>query len=102
VAIFTDKSPMPVFPRWAAWYSLFMAFGSLTGSLIPFVVAGPFAWNGVIGFWVAAAVYFAWFAIMLSQFHVANRLSRNSIETPVSADRDEAEDRSNASSTAIA
>jgi hypothetical protein len=102
VAIFTDKSPVPVFPRWAAWYSLFMAFGSLTGSLIPFVVAGPFAWNGVIGFWVAAAVYFAWFAIMLSQFHVANRHSRNEIETPISADRDETDDRSNTSSAAIA
>jgi len=81
VAIFSDKSPTPVFPRWVAWYSLFMAFGSLTGSLIPFVISGPFAWNGVMGFWVAAVVYFAWFAIMLSQFHLANQRARNDIRS---------------------
>jgi len=81
VAIFSDKSPTPVFPRWVAWYSLFMAFGSLTGSLIPFVISGPFAWNGVMGFWVAAVVYFAWFAIMLSQFHLANQCARNDIRS---------------------
>ena len=77
VAIFNDRSETPVFPRWVAWYSLFMAFGSLTGSLIPFVTSGPFAWNGFIGFWVAAVVYFAWFSIMLCQFHVADRRARN-------------------------
>ncbi|MBI3216210.1 MAG: hypothetical protein HYZ38_20525 [Mycobacterium sp.] len=101
-AIFSEKSSVPVFPRWVAWYSLFMAFGSLTGSLIPFVTSGPFAWNGVIGFWVAAGVFFAWFAIMLIQFHIANRLSRSDITSQDSASRYETGDRSGATSTSIA
>lgn len=82
VAIFSDKSDAPVFPRWVAWYSLFMAFGSLMGSLIPFFTSGPFAWNGVMGFWVAAVVYFTWFAIMLGQLHLANRRACNGVRSP--------------------
>jgi hypothetical protein len=34
-----------------------------------------------MGFWVAAVVYFAWFAIMLSQFHLANQRARNDIRS---------------------
>ncbi|ORA11423.1 hypothetical protein [Mycobacterium arosiense] len=79
-AIFCDKSPSPVFPRWFGWYSLFMAFGSLMGSLIPFFTGGPFAWNGAVGFFVAAMVYFAWFAIMLTQLHLVCR--RGSVQGP--------------------
>lgn len=77
-AIFADKSTAPVFPRWVAWYSLFMAFGSLMGSLIPFFTSGPFAWNGFISFWVAAAVFFAWFVIILIQFIKIYRRARAS------------------------
>lgn len=84
-AIFSDKNSTPVFPRWVGWYSLFMAFGSLTGSLIPFFVDGPFAWNGFISFWVAAAVYFTWFAIMLAQLHLALRHERANIGTVAAA-----------------
>jgi hypothetical protein len=76
VCIFSDKSVTPVFPRWVAWFSLFMAFGSLMGSLIPFFTSGPFAWNGIVGFYIAALVYFAWFAIMLTQLHLAYRRER--------------------------
>jgi len=82
VAIFNDQSDVPVFPRWVGWYSLFMAFGSLTGSLIPFVTSGPFAWNGMVGFWVAAVVYFTWFAILLTQFHLAIRGTSSNIRQP--------------------
>ncbi|OPX11967.1 hypothetical protein [Mycobacterium sp. AT1] len=102
VAIFSDKSPVPVFPRWAAWYSLFMAFGSLTGSLIPFVVSGPLAWNGVIGFWVAAPVYFAWFAIMLSQLHIANENARSDFRIDVGDSPIDADDRRSAIPSSIA
>jgi hypothetical protein len=75
-AILADPSPTPVFPRWVGWYSLCMAFGSLTGSLIPFFVSGPFAWNGFIGFWVAGAIFFAWYIIMLVQLYLAYRRDR--------------------------
>jgi hypothetical protein len=74
--VFLDKSRTPVFSRWVAWFCLFMAFGALTGSLIPFFTAGPFAWNGAIAFYVAGINYFTWFAILLSQFHQFHRDAR--------------------------
>ena len=67
VGVFTDRSDEPIFPRWVGWFSVWMAFGSLMGSLIPFFVSGPFAWNGFIGFFVAACPFFAWFLVMFVQ-----------------------------------
>jgi hypothetical protein len=72
-AILSDKSKSPVYPRWIAWYSLFMAFGSLMGVLIPFFRNGPFAWDGAVAFYLAGFNYFLWFAIMLTQFHRIRR-----------------------------
>jgi len=66
-AVLGDPSPTPAFPRWVGWYSLCMAFGSLTGSLIPFFTFGPFTWNGFISFWIAGAIFFAWYIILLVQ-----------------------------------
>lgn len=51
-------------PRWAGWFSLWMAFTSLSGSLVPFLRDGPFAWNGFLGFYVAATVFFLWYLVM--------------------------------------
>jgi hypothetical protein len=47
--------------------ALMMVFGSLTGSLIPFFTFGPFTWNGFISFWIAGAIFFAWYIILLVQ-----------------------------------
>jgi len=74
--VFLDKSSSPVFSRWVAWFCLFMAFGAMTGSLIPFFTAGPFAWNGAIAFYVAGINYFTWFAVVLSEFHRFHREAR--------------------------
>lgn len=74
-AVLSDKSSTPVFPRWVGWYSLCMAFGSLTGSLIPFFTYGPFTWNGFISFWIAGAIFFAWYIMILAQFILIHRRS---------------------------
>ena len=52
-----------------------MAFGSLTGSLIPFFTYGPFTWNGFISFWIAGAIFFAWYIIILVQLVLIHRRS---------------------------
>lgn len=68
-AILSDRSTPPVFPRWVGWFSAWMAFGSLVGSLIPFFTEGPFAWNGFMAFYIAAVVFFSWFTVILVQLH---------------------------------
>jgi hypothetical protein len=36
----------------------------MVGVLIPFAHHGPFAWNGVLGFWLVAIDFFAWAVVM--------------------------------------
>lgn len=65
-AVLGDRRPEGerLLPRWLGWLSLWMAVSSLTGSLVPFFTDGPFAWNGAIGFYVAANVFLGWYLAM--------------------------------------
>jgi hypothetical protein len=60
IAIFRDHSATPLFPRWAAYLSLWNTTLLVPGGLIAFFKAGPFAWNGVIAFYVPLTVFFVW------------------------------------------
>lgn len=60
LAIIGDKSATPIYPRWLAYLNFWLAFGAVSGQLIPFVKSGPFAYNGLFGFWSVAAVFFIW------------------------------------------
>jgi hypothetical protein len=60
----TDRRPQPVFPRWSAYYQLWVAILLLPATMIEFFETGPFAWNGLIGFWIPAAVFGVWYPVM--------------------------------------
>ena len=64
VATLGDRSRTPVFPRWVAFFSLWLAFLVLPATLIVFFKSGPFAWTGLIGFWIPAAAFGAWYLVM--------------------------------------
>lgn len=66
-AVLNDRAEHPEFPRWLGWFSAWMAFGSLLGSLVPFFVSGPFAYTGFLGFFVAAIPFFSWLLVMCHQ-----------------------------------
>lgn len=55
-----DRSPVPVFPRWAAYFNLWIALFFVPGGLSYFFKTGPFAWDGIIAFWLAASAFFVW------------------------------------------
>ena len=38
--------------------------GFVPGALLPFFHGGPFSWNGAIGFWMVATIFFAWIFLM--------------------------------------
>ncbi|MDE2596544.1 MAG: hypothetical protein KGL44_06685 [Sphingomonadales bacterium] len=59
-----DRSPHPVFPRWAAYFNLWMALLFVPGGLAYFFRSGPFAWDGLFDFWLAAGAFFAWLMVM--------------------------------------
>ena len=64
LVIFQDKREQPIFPRWAAYLNLWVAVASVPSSLLQFVHSGPFAWNGVLSFWFAAAAFGIWIVVM--------------------------------------
>lgn len=65
LAILRDKSPEPVFPRWIAYLGFWTAIILQPGVLVPLFLNGPFAWNGLLAFWIPLPVYFLWNIVML-------------------------------------
>ena len=57
IAALVDKTPTPVLPRWYGFLVLWVVLLSFPGSLIPFFYTGPFAWNGILSFWLPAVVF---------------------------------------------
>lgn len=52
-------------PRWMGYLSLWLATLALPAALIPFFKTGPFAWDGVLAFWVPLVAFFGWFLAMI-------------------------------------
>lgn len=63
-AVLMDKRVRPAFPRWSGYYSFWVAFGFLPACILLYFKSGPFAWNGVLSFWLAATVFGTWFIVM--------------------------------------
>jgi hypothetical protein len=63
-AIMGDRSPQPVFPRWLAFATFWTAILILPGTLVVMFLKGPFAWNGLLGFWIPAIVFGLWSNVM--------------------------------------
>lgn len=60
LAIFGDKRADPILPRWLGYLNIWVAIGLVPGTLMAFFKVGPFAWNGIFVFWLAAAVLLLW------------------------------------------
>jgi hypothetical protein len=64
VAIFSDHSPDPVFPRWVAYLNIWVAVGFLPGALLTYFKTGIVAWDGLLAFWLAAVLFFSWILVL--------------------------------------
>lgn len=64
LAILGDKARAPVFPRWAGFFNIWIGVLFLPGGLITFFKSGPFAWNGLFGFWIPVIAFFTWVFVM--------------------------------------
>jgi hypothetical protein len=60
LSIFLDSSAEPIFPRWVAYFNLWVAILVLPAGVIAMFHTGPFAWDGLIAFWLPVAVFSAW------------------------------------------
>lgn len=60
IVILQDGRERPVFPRWLAYFSFYAGLLYTPAGLIICFKTGPFAWNGLISFWMVFAVFSAW------------------------------------------
>ena len=52
VAIYLDEQARPVFARWVGHFNLLIAIALVPAGFAGLTLAGPFAWNGFLSFWV--------------------------------------------------
>src|SRR5271156_2293166 len=63
VAAFIDKTPDPVFPRWAGYFNLMVVMLILPDQLLFFFHSGPWSWNGLFGLWIPVTLFGGWFLV---------------------------------------
>jgi hypothetical protein len=68
-AALIDRSPDPVWPRWAAYFCVWIGISGMGGGIAVFFKRGPFAWNGLIGFYVPIAMFALWVSVMTYLMH---------------------------------
>lgn len=63
VCVLKDTEAL-VYPRWLAYFNFWTAMLFLPGTLLYFFKTGPFAWNGLLVWWIPLSVFFGWFIVM--------------------------------------
>jgi len=80
VAIFLDRQPRPVFKRWVAHFNLLFAAALVPACFVGVTVEGPFAWDGLLSFWVRNVGLALWIAIMGAALWQAIHQQRSEVE----------------------
>lgn len=64
IPILRDRGERPVFPRWAAYFSIWAEFLYMPGAFAVFFKDGPVAWNGIFAFWMPLMTFALWMLVM--------------------------------------
>ncbi len=80
IAVFTDRNTKPVFPRWVGYFNIWVPAAFIPAMLVPFFRTGPFAWDGIIGFWVPLVDFGIWTWVMF--FLLRKAIREQALERP--------------------
>lgn len=64
MAILGDRATRPIMPRWVGYANLWLGILFLPGCAIMMFKSGPFAWNGLLAFWVPGIFFVLWLFLM--------------------------------------
>lgn len=65
IAVFKDSQTSPVFPKWFAYFTLWIIPLGAPACVINIFTSGPFSYHGLFGFWLPYIALFAFFAVMM-------------------------------------
>jgi hypothetical protein len=85
IAVFADRSRVPVFPRWVAYLNLWVVVLFIPTGVITFFKTGPLTYGGVLGFYIPLAVFAVWLVAM--PYAVCRHLQREDQEETTAVDR---------------
>ena len=63
-AVLTDKNEQVVFPRWLGFFCLWVGILFIPGMFAIFFKTGPFAWDGILAFWLPLSIFFVWVGVL--------------------------------------
>ncbi|MDT7644921.1 MAG: hypothetical protein QOC75_1921, partial [Pseudonocardiales bacterium] len=63
-AILGDHSPQPAYPRWLGYLGLWVALLLAPGDVLLFFHTGPFAYDGLISYWIPLLGFGGWMAAL--------------------------------------
>ena len=64
IGVLKDASATPVFPRWVAYFNIWVGILFVPGGMAYLFKTGPLAWDGLLAFWLAASAFFIWLLVM--------------------------------------
>jgi len=67
LAILRDPRATPLLPRWLGYMGIWTALLYMPSCLVLFFKSGPFAWHGLLTFWLAAAMFVLWTCTLIVQ-----------------------------------
>jgi hypothetical protein len=71
VSIAFDDQEHPVFPRWVARFNVVIAIALVPAGFAGLTLTGPFAWNGLLSFWLRNIAIAVWLVVMAVALHDA-------------------------------
>src|SRR5882757_5863869 len=77
LAIHFDRGPHAVFPRWVGYFSIATGVAIAPAALAAIVKTGPFAWDGLVSFWLRNGAYATFLVVMF--FVVRAALQRQAV-----------------------
>ncbi|VEG39615.1 Uncharacterised protein [Mycolicibacterium flavescens] len=83
LAIYWDRRDQPVFRPWVAHFNLLIAVALLPAAFGAVTFEGPFAWDGVLSFWVKNIAIAVWIVVM--GVVLAQNIRRQRAEVAVAA-----------------